>query len=77
MILAFWKIVAGEEFITNVKLGSPISKYGNSTDHLSATLKQKKWKEFIVVKGKGKSQEYRITTKGIQLAYDTIKELAS
>lgn len=76
MILAFWKISMREEFVSNVKLGRPMSKYGIPTANLSANLKKTNYKEFIVTKGKGKSQEYRITTKGIQQAVEIIKELA-
>lgn len=76
MILAFWKIGKGEEFISNVKLGSPISKYGIATSNLSTTLNKQEYSEFIVAKGKGKSKEYRITTKGIQKAFEIITELA-
>jgi len=76
IILAFWKVVCKDEpFISNVKF-SPISKYGIPTNHLSKNLKQKEYKEFIITKGKKKAIKYRITTKGIQKAYEIIRELA-
>ena len=75
IILAFWKIGKNKEFLSNVKLGGPISKYGNTTANLSSNLQDDAYQEFIVGKGKGKSKEYRITGKGIVKAFEALREL--
>lgn len=76
IILTFWKIGKKVEFLSNVKLGHPMSRYGLSTKNLSTNLKKDEFKEYVVPKGKGKSKEYRITTKGVQKAIEIIKELS-